>query len=50
MRVFIHGLESSSQGNKARYFRERYPDMLIEDFQGTLSERMDLLDRILSGK
>ena len=49
-RVFIHGLESSSQGNKARYFRENYPDMLIEDYQGPLVVRMKKLETLLSGK
>ena len=31
-RVFIHGLESTSQGTKGVYFRERYPDMIINDY------------------
>ncbi len=49
-RVFIHGLESSSQGNKARYFREKYPDMLIEDYRGPLDRRMAKLEKLLAGK
>ena len=49
-RVFIHGLEGSSQGTKGRFFREKYPDMIIEDFQGTLQQRMDKLDRLLCDK
>lgn len=49
-RVFIHGLESSSQGTKGVYFRENYPDMIIEDYPGTFEERMDKLNTILSGK
>jgi pimeloyl-ACP methyl ester carboxylesterase len=48
-RVFIHGLESSSQGTKGVYFRERYPDMIIEDFNGPLKERMEKLNRLLAG-
>jgi pimeloyl-ACP methyl ester carboxylesterase len=48
--VFIHGLESSSRGNKGVFFRARYPDMLIEDFKGTLEQRMEKLNRILSDK
>ena len=48
-RVFIHGLESSSQGTKGVFFRERYPDMIIEDYQGSLKERMDKLNRLLAG-
>jgi len=49
-RVFIHGLESSSLGNKGVFFRARYPDMIIEDFEGTLEQRMEKLNRMLSGR
>jgi pimeloyl-ACP methyl ester carboxylesterase len=50
LRMFIHGLESSNQGTKAVFFRERYPDMIIPCFTGTLDERMDKLNHILSDK
>jgi pimeloyl-ACP methyl ester carboxylesterase len=50
MKIFLHGLDSSSQGTKAVFFRERYPDMLIPDFSGPLEERMQKLDGILSGR
>ena len=49
MKIFLHGLDSSSQGTKAVFFRERYPDMLIPDFSGPLEERMEKLEGILSG-
>jgi predicted esterase len=49
MKIFIHGLESSNQGIKAIYFRERFPDMAIPNFTGELSERMDKLKGILEG-
>jgi pimeloyl-ACP methyl ester carboxylesterase len=49
-RVFIHGLLGHSQGTKATFLRERYPDMIIEDFRGTLEERMSKLDSVLDGK
>lgn len=49
-KVFIHGLDSSSRGTKAQYFREHYPEMLIEDFTGTFQEKMEQLDRLLSGR
>lgn len=49
-RVFIHGLESSSQGTKGVFFRTRYPDMIIEDFIGSFKERMDRLHDILFHK
>jgi len=49
-RVFIHGLESTSQGTKGVYFRKHYPDMLIEDYTGSLEERMEKLTALLAGK
>jgi pimeloyl-ACP methyl ester carboxylesterase len=45
--MFIHGLESSNQGTKAVFFRERYPGMVIPHFTGTLEERMDKLNRVV---
>ena len=49
-RVFIHGLESSSQGTKGVYFKEAYPDMIIEDYPGTFEERMVKLNKVLADK
>ncbi len=49
-RLFIHGLESSSQGTKGAFFRGKYPDMIIEDFRGSLEERMKKLNKILLDK
>jgi len=49
-RIFIHGLESSNQGTKAVFFRDRYPDMILPTFEGPLTERMEKLKRVLSGK
>jgi pimeloyl-ACP methyl ester carboxylesterase len=49
-RVFIHGLESSSRGNKGRFFSERFPDMIVEDFPGSFEQRMDRLERLLEGR
>jgi pimeloyl-ACP methyl ester carboxylesterase len=48
--IFLHGLDSSSQGTKATYFKEKFPGMLVPDFSGSLSERMDKLNSILSDK
>ncbi len=39
-RIFLHGLDSSGQGTKGRWFGERYPDMERPDFTGSLDERM----------
>jgi pimeloyl-ACP methyl ester carboxylesterase len=49
-RVFIHGLDSSSRGTKGCFFRERYPEMLLEDYSGPLAEKMKKLERNLAGK
>lgn len=49
-RVFVHGLDSSSWGTKGSFFRERYPEMLLEDYSGPLEERMERLEKSLEGK
>ncbi len=49
-RVFIHGLDSSSRGTKGTFFRERYPEMIMEDFSGSLDQRMAQLERGLAAK
>ena len=49
-RIFIHGLDSSNQGTKARFFREKYPDMIIPNFDGSLQERMKKLEQVLEGE
>jgi predicted esterase len=49
-RVFIHGLESSGQGTKGVFFRERYPGMIIEDFDGPFEQRMEKLEKLLAKK
>ena len=48
--IFIHGQESSSQGNKAVFFRDLFPEMIIPDFVGDVSTRMSKLNEILIGK
>jgi pimeloyl-ACP methyl ester carboxylesterase len=48
--VFIHGLESTSLGTKAQYFRKLFPDMIIEDYTGDFQTRMIKLRHILEGK
>ncbi len=46
-RVFIHGLEGSSQGTKSRYLRQLFPDILTPDFRGPLETRMTQLEALL---
>jgi len=48
--VFIHGLESTSQGNKAQFFQKSFPQMIVEDYTGDFETRMIKLKRILNGK
>lgn len=50
IRIFLHGLESSSRGAKAAFLRDHFPDMIIPDFRGSLSERMKSLKSILRGR
>jgi len=49
-KVFIHGLESSSQGTKGVFFKEKYPDMIIDDFIGPFEQRMNRLNNLLLKK
>ena len=49
-KIFIHGLESSSQGVKGRFFQQRFPDMIVPDFIDPLEERMAKLKSILGDK
>ena len=48
--VFIHGLESTAQGTKGQFFRQFFPQMIIDDYTGDFAARMRKLDTLLSGK
>ena len=48
--VFIHGLESTAQGTKGQFFRQLFPQMIIEDYTGDFAIRMLKLNALLSGK
>jgi predicted esterase len=48
--LFIHGLESTAQGNKGQFFRQFFPQMIIEDYTGDFATRMRKLVGLLSGK
>ena len=50
MKIFLHGLESSSRGAKATFLRQLFPDIFIPDFRGSLSERMAALHTVLAGQ
>jgi len=47
LRIFIHGLDSSNQGTKSVFFKEKYPDMVIPYFTGSLDARMKSLRSVL---
>jgi len=48
--VFIHGLESTSQGTKGQFFRKNFPQMIVEDYFGGFDERMQKLAGLIAGK
>ena len=45
--IFLHGLESNSQGRKTMTFRRYFPEIVIPDFHGNLDQRMEALYPIL---
>jgi pimeloyl-ACP methyl ester carboxylesterase len=45
-KFFLHGLESSGNGTKGRWFGEYFPDMIRPDFTGTLYERVNALEKL----
>jgi len=47
LKIFLHGLEGSSQGDKATLLRGLFPNILTPDFSGSLQERMTSLYSIL---
>ena len=49
-KIFIHGLESSNQGTKSIFFREKFPDMILQTYKGDLQERMKKLKGVLAVK
>ena len=46
--VFIHGLESTAQGTKGQFFRQLFPQMIIEDYTGDFDTRMSKLNSLLA--
>ncbi len=48
--VFIHGLESTAQGTKGKFFSREFPQMIIENYTGDFDTRMRRLEKILKGK
>lgn len=47
---FLHGLDSSGQGTKGRFFAQHFPHILRPDFSGNLEERMARLTELCGGR
>lgn len=45
---FLHGLDSSSNGTKGRYFKNNFPYFIVPDFDGSLEMRLQKLERLCS--
>ncbi len=43
---FLHGLDSSGNGTKGRFFAKHFPQVLRPDFQGTLENRLHQLEKL----
>ncbi len=43
---FLHGLDSSSNGTKGRYFKDNFPDFIVPDFAGSLEMRLQKLENL----
>ena len=43
---FLHGLDSSGQGNKGRFFAEHFPHIHCPDFTGSLTNRLHQLTNL----
>ena len=41
--MFLHGLDSSIQGTKAQWFARHFPRMRIQDYHGSLEDRLEQL-------
>ena len=41
--LFLHGLDSSIQGTKARWFARHFPNVRMQDYHGSLEERLEQL-------
>jgi pimeloyl-ACP methyl ester carboxylesterase len=49
-KIFLHGLDSSGNGTKGRFFKTNFPNVLVPDFSGNLDERLDQLETLCRGE
>jgi len=47
---FLHGLDSSGNGTKGRFFAQNFPHVVRPDFAGTLADRLQQLEKLVSDK
>jgi pimeloyl-ACP methyl ester carboxylesterase len=47
--LFLHGLDSSIQGTKARWFQRHFPQVQMRNYDGDLSNRLIQLDEQVRG-
>lgn len=47
---FLHGLDSSGNGTKGRFFREQFPHVQRPDFKGELRQRLNQLEQLCAGQ
>jgi pimeloyl-ACP methyl ester carboxylesterase len=45
-KFFLHGLDSSSNGTKGKFFQENFPDFIVPDFHGSLEFRLQRLENL----
>lgn len=48
-KVFLHGLDSSGDGTKGRFFKNNFPEMIVPNFEGSLEKRLQELEKICQG-
>jgi len=47
--LFLHGLDSSTQGTKAQWFRTHFPAVRMHDYDGDLDQRLARLETQAAG-
>lgn len=47
--LFLHGLDSSTLGTKARWFRTHFPAVRMRNYLGDLDQRLDQLEEETTG-
>ena len=47
--LFLHGLDSSTKGTKAQWFRTRFPHVGMRDYDGSLENRLAQLEEQTAG-